>query len=242
MLIAPQLLEVFERLGVAAAAGLMIGLEREVRRQPAGIRTNILIAVAAALYTLTGANGFGGAGHDPSRVAAQIVSGMGFLGGGVILHSGPNVRGLTTAATMWTVGAIGMAAGAGYYPAAAGCTVLTVIVLAIRPLTRALSQGLAPRVTVHGTGDDLVGTIVQALAELSISAGSVSFVRAPDMTAVLWRLQMPPECSVAEMVGRLSRLQGVKSVETHGLRAARRLHRQGSRQRTSGRHRRAGSS
>jgi putative Mg2+ transporter-C (MgtC) family protein len=112
------------RLVVAAVLGGAIGLERELRERQAGLRTHLVVCVGAALFTLVSAYGFEdffqatGTRTDPTRIAAQIVSGIGFLGAGAIIRQGLSVRGLTTAATLWLVAAIGMAAGAGYYDAA----------------------------------------------------------------------------------------------------------------------------
>ena len=106
------------RLSVAAALGGAIGLERELRERGAGLRTHLVVCVGSALFTLVSAYAFVGPHVDPTRIAAQIVSGIGFLGAGAIIRQGLSVRGLTTAATLWLVAAIGMAAGAGYYDAA----------------------------------------------------------------------------------------------------------------------------
>ena len=106
------------RLSVAAALGGAIGLERELRERGAGLRTHLVVCVGSALFTLVSAYAFVGPHVDPTRIAAQIVSGIGFLGAGAIIRQGLSVRGLTTAATLWLVAAIGMASGAGYYDAA----------------------------------------------------------------------------------------------------------------------------
>src|SRR5205814_7496373 len=105
---------------VAAALGGAIGLERELRERQAGLRTHLVVCVGSALFTLVSAYGFSdwGVRVDPTRIAAQIVTGIGFLGAGAIIRQGLSVRGLTTAATLWLVAAIGMAAGAGYWDAA----------------------------------------------------------------------------------------------------------------------------
>jgi putative Mg2+ transporter-C (MgtC) family protein len=120
------------RLALAAALGGAIGLEREYHHKPAGLRTNMLIALGSALFSILSIELGAGAG-SPDRVAAQVVTGIGFLGAGAILRSGENIHGLTTAATIWVNAAIGMAAGIGSYLVATGATALTVIVLAILP-------------------------------------------------------------------------------------------------------------
>src|SRR4051794_14592846 len=124
--------EALLRIALAGVLGGMIGLERELREREAGLRTHLLVAVGAALFTIAGAYGFGSARTDPTRVAAQIVTGIGFLGAGAIIRQGFSVRGLTTAATLWVVAALGLAAGAGYY---SGAVITTAVVLiALWPL------------------------------------------------------------------------------------------------------------
>ncbi len=118
------------RLLLAAGLGAAMGLEREVRQKPAGLRTNILIAVGSALFTTVSVH-FGGIGGTPDRIAAQIVTGIGFLGAGAILHSAVSVHGMTTAATIWVNAAVGMAAGAGQYLMATVATVITLLVLIV---------------------------------------------------------------------------------------------------------------
>lgn len=128
-------LPVLGRLLLALALGAAVGLERELSGKPAGLRTNILICVGAALFTelsLVVAHEFAGHGlirADPGRVAAQIVSGIGFIGAGTILVSRGNVLGLTTAATLWVVAAIGMAIGLQLYAEAVGGAVFVVLTL-----------------------------------------------------------------------------------------------------------------
>jgi putative Mg2+ transporter-C (MgtC) family protein len=123
-------IDIARRLLLAAGLGAALGLEREYHQKPAGLRTNILIAVGSALLT-TLSSTIGAAGATPDRIAAQIVTGIGFLGGGAILRSGTSVHGMTTAATIWVNAAIGMAAGAGEFTMATMATVLTLIVLAV---------------------------------------------------------------------------------------------------------------
>ncbi|MEU1802273.1 MgtC/SapB family protein [Streptomyces sp. NPDC019937] len=126
------------RIFVAMALGAAIGLERQWRLRTAGIRTNALVSVGACLFVIMGAVGLGrDAGADPTRVAAQVVSGIGFLGAGVILRDGFNIRGLTTAATLWCAAAIGSLAGAGMeVMALIGCFAIIATNTLLRPLSR----------------------------------------------------------------------------------------------------------
>ena len=125
------------RLSIAGALGGAVGFERELRDREAGIRTHLLVSLGSALFTIISAYGFHeflvGGGTivraDPTRIAAQIVTGIGFLGAGAIIREGLSVRGLTTAATLWVVAAIGMACGAGWYAPALVTTLFTILAL-----------------------------------------------------------------------------------------------------------------
>ncbi len=119
------------RLTVGLILGAIIGFERELHRQPAGFRTHSLVSLGAALFTIVSAYGFVGDQIDPTRIAAQIVSGIGFIGAGTILQHRGHIRGLTTAASLWSVAAIGTAAGARLYVVAIVGTLLILIVLSI---------------------------------------------------------------------------------------------------------------
>jgi len=131
--------DVFARLALAALLGGAIGVEREYRRKPAGLRTNILIALGSALFSILSIE-LGTAAGSPDRIAAQVVTGVGFLGAGAILRSGSgdNVHGLTTAATIFVNAAIGMAAGLGANAVAVGGAAITLIVLALLPFVERL--------------------------------------------------------------------------------------------------------
>jgi putative Mg2+ transporter-C (MgtC) family protein len=120
------------RLLLAAARGAAVGMEREWGQKPAGLRTNILIAVGSALFTILSIAMTRNTG-DPSRVAGQIVTGIGFLGGGAIMRNRNTVHGMTTAATIWVNAAIGIAAGSGTYALAIFATTLTLLVLVVLP-------------------------------------------------------------------------------------------------------------
>src|SRR3954471_24077185 len=135
--------EAFLRIGAGAGCGALIGLERESRNQLAGMRTHALVAAGAAVFTLAGAHGFPdlarGPNVDPMRVAAQIASGIGFIGAGAIIRDRGSVRGVTTAAALWTSAALGLAAGAGpWWVGAAGSAVTLFVLVGLRPLSTRL--------------------------------------------------------------------------------------------------------
>lgn len=125
------LLEIFLRLAAALVAGGIIGYERERDSQPAGLRTHMILALGAALVMILSVNIGIKFGSDPSRLAAQVVSGIGFLGAGAILRFGFNVKGLTTASTLWTTAMVGMAIGYGYYLVSLFAVVIMIIVLTL---------------------------------------------------------------------------------------------------------------
>lgn len=135
--------QVIGRIAMAAALGGLIGLEREFRGYPAGVRTMALVAMGAALFS----DNSGLFGGDPSRVAAQIVTGIGFLGAGLIVREGGSVRGITTAATIWATAAVGMAVGAQVYIVAVFAALFAVILLELRIVTKNI------RPSGYGNGD-----------------------------------------------------------------------------------------
>ncbi len=161
------------RLVVAALLGGAIGLERELDEKAAGLRTHILVAAGSALFTIVSAYGFhdflANGGNvvrlDPTRIAAQIVTGIGFLGAGVIFRQGFTVRGLTTAASLWIVAAIGMAAGAGYWEGAV--IAAGVAFVSLRPLEMAkeklLPQRAPNRITIELQEGASSGAVLDAV-------------------------------------------------------------------------------
>ena len=120
------------RLIAAAALGALIGLEREIHDHPAGMRTHLLVSLGSAGFTVLSIAAFPAPGADPGRIAAQIVTGIGFLGAGAILKEGATIRGLTTAASLWATAAVGMAAGAGAWITAV--TITAVVIVSLWPL------------------------------------------------------------------------------------------------------------
>ncbi len=150
-------LELMLQLALATLLGGAIGLERELGGKPAGLRTNILICIGSALYTKLSIT-MAGTTADPTRVAAQIVTGVGFIGAGTILHARGAVVGLTSAATIWVVAAIGVALGGGYYLEALGTTLLVILVLQGLGRVEGLveRQAASSRVTIHAHPDPTV--------------------------------------------------------------------------------------
>jgi putative Mg2+ transporter-C (MgtC) family protein len=125
-------IDIIIRLGLGFLAGVLIGLERASRHQVAGLRTHVLISVGATLLMLLSIwlpRNFGTQGGDPGRIAAQVVSGIGFLGAGAIIRLGNNVKGLTTAASLWLVAAVGLTIGAGMYLAALCAEIIGLVTL-----------------------------------------------------------------------------------------------------------------
>jgi putative Mg2+ transporter-C (MgtC) family protein len=169
-------LDLSARILVGALLGLAIGYEREIHGHPAGLRTHMLVALGSALFTVLSIHGFIGdpgpgadptriAAVDPTRIAAQIVSGIGFLGAGAILKDGIVIRGLTTAASLWATSAVGMAAGAGEYMIAA--VAAAVILVSLWPI-----NAIADR--LHGTS--LPETQMRLAMERVDALGQVSEV------------------------------------------------------------------
>ncbi len=146
------------QITLAAVLGGIIGIEREWRGRPAGFRTNILIALGSCLFTILSIEGFPvkGNAQDTARIAAQVVSGIGFLGAGALLQTRNKTKGMTTAATIWLVAAIGMAVGVGAYFLAVFTTLLTAVVLQLlRPVSKLVGEeGRLHKQRVHDEEDE----------------------------------------------------------------------------------------
>ena len=157
------------RVGLAAVLGACIGLERELKHKPAGLRTNMFICLGAAMFTILSAELAGEFTGDHTRVAAQIIPGIGFIGAGSILHSRGSVQGITTAATIFVVASVGMAAGGGFYLTAICSTIL--ILLSLIGLgaveTRFNLKPMATLFEVYGeNADELTNRINEVLEDM----------------------------------------------------------------------------
>ncbi|MGN6033039.1 MAG: MgtC/SapB family protein [Thermomicrobiales bacterium] len=216
-------LEIMLRLALATTLGLIVGIERERREHAAGMRTHALVAVGSAMFMLVSTYGFplvpegSDLRFDPGRIAAQVVSGIGFLGAGVIFTRRNTVHGLTTAASVWAVCGIGLASGGGLYIlAVAG----TIFMLAIQGGLRSLETQLFPhretrhRITVEGDHAlDLLPLVRQQLAGASMKLRSIEFDRDDRSGDILQlTLDVPAADDIVALIERLSDLPGVHHV------------------------------
>jgi len=137
----PSELELVLRLVIAALLGAALGAEREVFQKTAGLRTHTLVAVGAALFTIAGAYAFESSDVDPTRIAAQVVTGIGFIGAGAMIRTGFTVSGITTAATLWFAAALGLATGFGMYLfATVALGVALIIMIGFSPIRRRIHR------------------------------------------------------------------------------------------------------
>lgn len=203
------------RLLLAAVLGAVIGVEREIHDHPAGIRTHLLVALGSALFTVLSIEGFSspGVAVDPSRVAAQIVTGIGFLGAGAILKYGPTIKGLTTAASLWAAAGIGMAAGVSRPVIAVAATVIVVVSLwPLRVISERLERA-APRrfhVSVQLTEATRMADLFDWLAERHVDVQHFDSERnEAGHLAIDLTLRLPPKVDRARLTAELGALDWI---------------------------------
>jgi putative Mg2+ transporter-C (MgtC) family protein len=217
-------LDVVLRLLLAAVLGAIIGLEREIHEHPAGMRTHLLVALGSAAFSVLSIFFFvspaapnGSYPTDPSRIAAQIVSGIGFLGAGAILKYGTSVRGLTTAASLWATAAVGMAAGAGALLVAIVTTGL--IVFSLGPLNWVISKGRRGeqhifRLRLLTSRLDALGEVSKALAGSKIELGGVSTQRlSKDRYEIELDLRPPPGTREEAVISAISKVPDIEILD-----------------------------
>ena len=209
--------EALLRLALAGILGGLIGLERELREREAGLRTHLLVAVGAALFTIVGAYGFSSFRlTDPTRIAAQIVTGIGFLGAGAIIRQGSTIRGLTTAATLWVVAAVGLASGAGYYSAALITTAL--VLLALWPLRIAAYWMLKRfrtedgRLFVELPAGTPPGSVVDVIVDSGVRISSLSVGQEGDRRRLELDVLLPTHVTAPHLVARVADVPDVADV------------------------------
>ena len=220
-------LDVTLRLGIAALLTGAIGAERELRERAAGLRTHMLVGVGAALFTLVSAYAWGdffvaGGGQqrlDPTRIAAQIVSGVGFLGAGAILRQGLSVRGLTTAAGLWASAAIGMACAAAFWPAALVTTAIVMVGLGpLRAAERWLNRlgGDVGVLEVHLAEDGTVGAVVDVLEPHRVTVHAIQFDASEDRRWVRIDVELPGGVSPASVIADVTTHEQVQGARWSG--------------------------
>src|SRR5215468_2616615 len=203
------------KLLLAAILGGIIGIEREIRDKPAGLRTNILICVGSALFMSISTKVAEILGGDPTRIAAQIISGIGFLGAGAVLHSHGFVLGLTTAATIWVVAGVGMALGSGMYTVAVFTTVMSLITLYFLSFIEDKIQGRKSYSYALVVTDlsQALASINRVLQESSVAAASFNFKKKAGHYRVWFNLLIPRETNL-KIIQRLSAIPEITQVET----------------------------
>jgi putative Mg2+ transporter-C (MgtC) family protein len=217
--------DVLLRLTLAAVLGGAIGLEREIREREAGLRTHLLVSVGSALFFLVSAYAWtdwrfsseSGLVFDPTRIAAQIVTGIGFLGAGAIIRQGLSVRGLTTAATLWLVAAIGMASGAGYWEAAILATVGALVTLwPLRIIAHRLIVRIRPedeqRLVVELAGQQGAAPVLASLEGLGGRVSQFQLSETRDGRELVLTVEFPSRVEASVVAGRLAEVDDVRGV------------------------------
>jgi putative Mg2+ transporter-C (MgtC) family protein len=209
--------ELLGRLLLAAVLGGAIGAERELNDQAAGLRTHMLLTIGACLFTLVSAYGFGGGvGTDPSRLAAQIVTGIGFLGGGAIVRQGLTVKGLTTAASIWATASVGVAIGAGSYVLGIGGTLLVVGTLfGLRRLSNLLQRwGVSREEYVLSTTTEFdAQRVVDAIRSERVDLRALERREGDEEDQIVLVVKLRPLYRPEQLIDVLGRLDGVRYVE-----------------------------
>jgi putative Mg2+ transporter-C (MgtC) family protein len=210
------------RLGLAAVLAGAIGVERELREQEAGLRTHMLVCVGATMFMLVGVYGWAdvrlgtgiGVVVDPSRVASYVVSGIGFLGAGAIIKHGINVRGLTTAASLWVVAAIGVAVGAGMYTFSLATTALVIVALWPLSQVKRLIQGKADeprRLAVTLEAGASVVPVLAAIEENGFALDSVEVGEEEDARRVDVVITTAADATLGGLIDDVLGLEGVRT-------------------------------
>lgn len=216
--------EIILRLLLAAFLGGLVGLEREAEDKPAGLRTHILVCLGSTLVMLISIYIYEAIKlppqqrADPARIAAQVVVGIGFLGAGTIIRFGSSVRGLTTAATIWTVSAIGLALGCGFYIGAFTTTLIVLIVLFVfERIEKVFIKKRKFKIIEIETKDKpgQLGKIGTLLGEEKVNIKTVELkYREKDLAYIELWLDLPPEIDIKDILQKLGKIEGVCKVKS----------------------------
>jgi putative Mg2+ transporter-C (MgtC) family protein len=219
----PNEIEIVLRIVLAIIFGGLIGLERESVNKSAGFRTHILVCVGSALIMLVSIDVYqqfqGKANIDPGRIAAQVVSGIGFLGAGTIMREGISVRGLTTAATLWAVAAVGLAVGIGYYFGAVISTGVIFLTLVYLGKVERNVAGSEPMITIKISTENHPGQlnkISEQLAEFHVKIKHIELkeVQKEGILSAELKIQIPNLMGLPDIMQNLVSIDGVNHVET----------------------------
>lgn len=214
--------EIIFKLTLACILGGLIGLERESLNRPAGLRTYTLVCVGSALAMIVSLDMYfeyyKNVNADPGRIAAQVVSGIGFLGAGTIMREGATVRGLTTAAGLWVVACIGLAVGAGMYAPAIATTVLILFILIYFVRIEERYTGMREYkgiIMVVQDGPGQVGAIGSILGDLGVLIKNIQLTRVEnsDDLEIELLIHIPPTLTLQQVIDELSSIRGFRSID-----------------------------
>ena len=215
-----QILDILLKLVVAAVLGGLVGIEREMFRKPAGIRTHVLVSIGSCLMMLLSKSFSFFPGADPSRIAAGVVTGIGFLGAGIIIHYGGNIKGLTTASSLWVVSGIGLAVGFGYWT---GAIITTLIVLFVLVFLKTLRNKVFKRGEYKGleiiipNKPGQLGKIGHILGEMDINISNIKLEEDGDNADIDLVLEVPKGMSQEVVIEKLnSEIENIKKINWEG--------------------------
>lgn len=224
-------LELIERIAVGAACGGLIGFERDLHGRHVGLRTHLIVAMTSALFMVLSAHfvfyqGYGAeqlVEVDASRIAASVVSGIGFLAGGAILRTGLSIQGMTTAAGLWLVTAIGMSAGAGMYIETGFVTLMGLLALTVLRRFEDKDDTIIRRkisLTLDNGEPDLLSRILRKIQDVEGSVGEIDYERnlIEGRTTAGFEIQIPMEFGLEKMTQFLESQPGVRSIRIHTTR------------------------
>lgn len=209
------------RLILALILGGVIGFERQHRKKTAGLKTHVLVSLGSCLVTILSINLYAGVqgltNADPARLAAQVVSGIGFLGAGAIIKEGPTIRGLTTAASLWVVASVGLAAGAGAVTGAVVTTVLVVVSLELLPKIEGLyTKGpAASNLIIHSVEKPgQIGRIGACLGNMGVSISQISIEDAEGGRITIFvHVNLPERVRTDQVMAELGNIEGILGIE-----------------------------
>ncbi len=211
-------IDIIIRLIISSICGSIIGFQREIADRPAGFRTHVLVCIGSALIMMVSIYPFiGEMRADPSRIASGVITGIGFLGAGTIIRQGSIVKGLTTAASLWTIAGVGLAIGAGFYFAAIATTILVLLVLSGFKIieTRFLkTKGTEFIVVRMQDRPGMLGKVGANLGELSVNIRNIEMTQEQEgIASIRLTVDIPRGVFTETVIENLSGIEGIKTVQ-----------------------------